>query len=152
MLKIRLTRVGKINSARYRVVVAEQKNAVKGKFIEILGHYNPTSKPSEIVINKERALFWIERGAQASDTVNNLMCDLGFLPKKNKIEKKFSKQFSKKQIKEGVDKKPNEEEKKDETSESIEPTEETKEEASDTETKEVEAEAEAEETTDLEKK
>ena len=106
MLKIRLTRVGKTNSARYRVVVAEQKKAVKGKFIEILGHYNPTSNPSEIVINKERALFWMERGAQASDTVNNLMCDLGILDKKAKIEKKFAKKFTKKQIKEGADKEP----------------------------------------------
>lgn len=102
MLRIRLTRVGKTNSPRYRVVVAEHSKAVQGKFIEILGHYNPTAKPKEITINAERANFWIERGAQASDTVNNLMFDLGILTKGKKVEKKFAKKFTKKQIKEGV--------------------------------------------------
>jgi len=89
MLKIRLTRVGKKNSPAYRVVVADSKRAVQRKFVEIIGHYNPTTKPKEVVIDKERALFWIGNGAQASDTVNNLMVDLGILEKKvNKIYKK----------------------------------------------------------------
>lgn len=89
MLKIRLTRVGKKNSPAYRVVVADSKKAVQRKFIEIIGHYNPTLKPKEIVIDKERALYWIGNGAQASDTVNNLMVDLGILEKKvDKIYKK----------------------------------------------------------------
>jgi small subunit ribosomal protein S16 len=91
MLKIRLTRVGKRNSPAYRVVVAEQKKAVKRKFIEIIGHYNPISQPKEIVIKKDRALFWIGQGAQASDTVNNLMCELGILDKSKKIVKVFAK-------------------------------------------------------------
>ncbi|MEI7792766.1 MAG: 30S ribosomal protein S16 [Candidatus Berkelbacteria bacterium] len=91
MLKIRLTRVGKKNSPAYRVVVAEQKKAVKRKFIEIIGHYNPISQPKEIVIKKDRALFWIGQGAQPSDTVNNLMCELGILDKSKKIVKVFAK-------------------------------------------------------------
>ena len=91
MLKIRLTRVGKKNSPAYRVVVAEQKKAVKRKFIEIIGHYNPISQPKEIVIKKDRALYWIGQGAQASDTVNNLMCGLGILDKSKKIVKVFAK-------------------------------------------------------------
>jgi small subunit ribosomal protein S16 len=106
MLKIRLTRVGKKNSPAYRVVIADKKRAVKGKFIEIIGNYNPTLKPKQIVIDKDRALFWMERGAQASDTVNNLMCDLEILPKKNKIKTTFGKKFTKKALKEGADKKP----------------------------------------------
>ncbi|MFA4995543.1 MAG: 30S ribosomal protein S16 [Patescibacteria group bacterium] len=106
MLRIRLTRVGKKNSPAYRVVIADSKRAVKRKFIEIIGHYNPTLNPKEIVIDKERALFWIGNGAQPSDTVNNLMCDLGILNKKDKVNKVFGKKFSKKDIKEGKDKEP----------------------------------------------
>lgn len=106
MLTIRLTRVGKKNSPAYRVVVADKKRAVKGKFLEILGNYNPTLKPKTVVINKDRALFWIDRGAQPSDTVRNLMCDLSILDKKEKTKKVFGKKFSKKAIKEGADKQP----------------------------------------------
>lgn len=101
MLRIRLTRVGKKNSPAYRVVVADKRRAVKRKFIEIIGHYNPIQTPKEIVINKERALFWMQNGAQPSDTVNNLMCDLGILDKKAKVNKVFGKKLSKKAIKEG---------------------------------------------------
>ncbi|MFA6963795.1 MAG: 30S ribosomal protein S16 [Patescibacteria group bacterium] len=96
MLKIRLTRVGKKNSPAYRVVVAEQKKAVQRKFIEILGNYNPVLKPKQLVIDKERALFWMSQGAQPSDTVNNLMVDLGILSKDKKIKKVFGKATKKK--------------------------------------------------------
>lgn len=105
MLTIRLTRVGKKNSPSYRVVVADKKRAVKRKFIEILGHYNPTLTPKELKIDKDRAIFWIGNGAAPSDTVRNLMCDLGILPKKDKINKVYGKKFSKKAIKAGDDKK-----------------------------------------------
>jgi small subunit ribosomal protein S16 len=94
MLKIRLTRVGKKNSPAYRVVVAEQKRAVQRKFIEILGHYNPIMKPKQLVIDKERALFWISQGAQPSDTVTNLMCTLGYLPKENRVKKTLVKSIA----------------------------------------------------------
>lgn len=103
MLRIRLTRVGKKNSPAYRVVVADKRRAVKRKFIEIIGNYNPTMKPKTIVIDKDRALFWINLGAQPSDTVNNLMCDLGILDKKDKINKVYGKKTSKKAAKEGGD-------------------------------------------------
>jgi len=110
MLRIRLTRVGKKNSPSYRVVIADKRRAVKRKFIEIIGHYNPTLNPKEIVIDKERAIFWMDNGAQPSDTVNNLMCDLGILAKKEKINKVFGKKLSKKAIKAGpVEEKPEEE-------------------------------------------
>lgn len=102
MLRIRLTRVGKKNSPAYRVVIADKRRAVKRKFIEIIGHYNPTLTPKQIVIDKERALFWIGNGAQPSLTVNNLMCDLDILNKKDKIKKIFGKKLSKKATKEGA--------------------------------------------------
>lgn len=96
MLAIRLTRIGKKNSPAYRVVVADKKRAVKRKFIEILGHYNPILQPKQLEINKDRAGFWLGRGAQPSDTVRNLMVDLGILDKKiNKIYAKKSESAEK---------------------------------------------------------
>jgi small subunit ribosomal protein S16 len=104
MVVIRLTRVGKKNSPAYRVVVADRRRAVKRKFIEILGHYNPISKPKEIVINKDRALFWMSQGAVPSDTVRNLMADLGILKKSEKVNKVYGKEKKKKEAKEGAEK------------------------------------------------
>lgn len=106
MLVIRLTRVGKKNSPSYRVVVADKQRAVKRKFIEIIGNYNPTLTPKQLVIDKDRALFWIGRGAQPSDTVNNLMVNLGVLPKEKIINKVYGKKLTKKAIKEGPAAKP----------------------------------------------
>lgn len=104
MVVIRLTRVGKKNSPAYRVVVAEKRRAVKRKFIEVLGHYNPISKPKEIVIDKERALFWISQGAMPSDTVRNLMADLDIIKKSDKVKKVYGKEKKKKEMKEGASK------------------------------------------------
>jgi len=101
MLVIRLTRVGKKNSPAYRVVVADKKRAVKRKFIEIIGNYNPTLTPKQVVIAKDRALFWIKLGAQPSDTVRNLMCNLEILPKEDRIKKVYGKKQTKKAIKAG---------------------------------------------------
>ncbi len=96
MLVIRLTRVGKKNSPSYRVVVADKRKAVKRKFIEILGNYNPTANPKTLVIDKEKSLRWIGLGAQPSDTVNNLMCQLEILPKSKMIKKVYGKKTKKK--------------------------------------------------------
>lgn len=96
MLRIRLKRVGKKNTPVYRVVVADQRKAVKRKFIEILGYYHPAATPKQVVIDKDKALRWLSQGAQATNTVNNLMCDLGILPKKEKISKVFGKKTKKK--------------------------------------------------------
>ncbi len=71
MLVIRLTRIGKKNQPAYRVVLADKKRAVQGKFIEILGSYNPKSKAK--VFKAERINYWISKGAQASPTVHNLL-------------------------------------------------------------------------------
>lgn len=107
MVVIRLTRVGKKNSPAYRVVVADRRRAVKRKFIEVIGHYNPTLKPKEVVIDKERALFWISKGAMPSDTVRNLMADLDILKKSEKTKKVYGKEKKKKELKEATEgKKP----------------------------------------------
>lgn len=85
MLKIRLSRIGKSNSPIFRLVVAEKTRAVKRENLEILGLYNPTKKDNKFSANKERVLFWISKGAQPSETVNNLLCDFDILPKKDKL-------------------------------------------------------------------
>jgi small subunit ribosomal protein S16 len=73
MLVIRLQRVGKKNQPSYRIVLAEKTAPVKGKFIEILGNYNPRLKMKSF--KKERVLYWLSQGAQASPTVHNLLID-----------------------------------------------------------------------------
>jgi len=71
MLVIRLTRVGKKNQPAYRVVLTEKGNPVKGKFIEILGSYNPRLKAK--AFKADRIKYWLSKGAQASPTVHNLL-------------------------------------------------------------------------------
>lgn len=71
MLKIRLKRIGKKHQPSFRVVVQERRSKLKGKFIDDLGFYNPTSK--KITIDAEKVKKWIASGAQASGTVHNLL-------------------------------------------------------------------------------
>jgi small subunit ribosomal protein S16 len=90
MLKIRLTRRGKKKQPVYRIVVAEHTMPVKGKFIEMLGFYNPRSK--EIGLNKEKIEKWLKNGAKPSDTVAMLL-------KKNNIKVPEEFQKAKKYVK-----------------------------------------------------
>ena len=71
MLVIRLTRVGKKNQPAYRVILAEKTSPVRGKFIEILGSYNPRSKQK--ALQADRIKYWLSKGAQASATMHNLL-------------------------------------------------------------------------------
>jgi small subunit ribosomal protein S16 len=71
--KIRLQRKGKKGSPYYHVVIADGRAPRDGKFIERIGIYNPVSKPAEIDINFDRALYWLQAGAQPTDTVNALL-------------------------------------------------------------------------------
>ncbi len=73
MLAIRLTRTGAKKKPHYRVVVIEKERARDGRFVEILGHYNPTAKPIELKLDQERIQYWISKGAQPSPTVSRLM-------------------------------------------------------------------------------
>lgn len=77
MLRIRLSRVGKKNKAQFRVTVAEARRAPTGRFIEILGHYDPHTK--EKAFNKERIEYWISKGAKPSATINNFLVDAGII-------------------------------------------------------------------------
>jgi len=73
MLKIRLQKTGKKNSPSYRIVLCEHTSPPQGKFIEILGFYNP--RLNQKGFKKERIEYWILKGAQASPTVHNLLVD-----------------------------------------------------------------------------
>ncbi len=72
MLKIRLQRIGRKNDPSFRVVLTDSKNSTKsGKFLEIVGTYNP--KAGEKVFNIDRIKHWISKGAQVSDTLHNFL-------------------------------------------------------------------------------
>ena len=73
MLKIRLSRCGKINSPDYSIILCDSRVAAKGKFIEKLGKYNPKAKPLVFTANKERIDHWVKKGAQLSDRMIALL-------------------------------------------------------------------------------
>ena len=77
MLKIRLRKTGARHQPSYRVVVADSRAARDGAFIDYLGHYNPRTEPPTVVIDEEKALDWIRKGAQPSDAVRQLLRTLG---------------------------------------------------------------------------
>lgn len=72
MVRIRLRRVGSRNQASYRVVVADNESPRDGRFIEIVGHYNPRTEPSTIVLKDDRIYYWLGVGAQPTESVDGL--------------------------------------------------------------------------------
>jgi small subunit ribosomal protein S16 len=95
MLKIRLQRIGKKNDPSYRIALVEHTTSPHGKFIELLGSYNPKLKEKKF--DKERIEYWLAKGAQASPTVHNLLVNEKIIsgekvkawkPKKKKGEEK----------------------------------------------------------------
>lgn len=79
MLRIRLRRTGQKHQPSYRLVVADQNARRDGDFVEIVGHYNPRSEPTEIVVNEERVKYWLGVGAQPSDTVHRILHTQGLI-------------------------------------------------------------------------
>lgn len=72
-VSIRLRRTGTTKRPSYRVVVTDSRSPRDGRFIEIIGHYNPLSDPPTVKIDRARAQAWISKGAQPSNTVKRLM-------------------------------------------------------------------------------
>jgi small subunit ribosomal protein S16 len=72
-VRVRLTRVGSKKNPIWRVVVSDQRSPRDGRFIETIGHYNPQTEPSTIVIDEERFQHWVSRGAQPTNTVKQLV-------------------------------------------------------------------------------
>ena len=73
MLSIRLRRAGATRKPHYRVVVADSREPRDGRFVEVLGHYDPRKSPAVVKIDTERTEYWIGKGAQPSDTVRSLL-------------------------------------------------------------------------------
>jgi small subunit ribosomal protein S16 len=76
-LKIRLRRMGRRNAPTYRIVVAEALAPRDGRLTDSIGHYNPRTEPATLVVDRARALHWIERGATPTETVKSLLKKAG---------------------------------------------------------------------------
>lgn len=79
MVRIRLRRVGAKRQPSYRLVVADRENPRDGRFIEIIGQYNPRTEPASIAIDEARALHWLKVGAQPSQPAERLLKTVGTL-------------------------------------------------------------------------
>ncbi len=94
-VKLRLTRMGKKKQPTYRVVAIDSRTKRDGEYIELIGTYNPLTKPATVKLDEEVALKWLSTGAIPSDTVKNLFKEAGIMKKfadsKNKPAKKVSK-------------------------------------------------------------
>jgi small subunit ribosomal protein S16 len=113
MVKIRLSRLGRKKRPSYRVVIADDRAPRDGAFIEIIGHYNPLTDPATIVIDAEKALNWIGKGAQPTERVSVLLARLGIIEKPTKkhtekLAKKLAEEKAEKPTKK-PEKKPKEE-------------------------------------------
>lgn len=80
MIKLRLRRMGKKKQPHYRIVAAETRWPRDGRFLEIIGYYNPRTDPYTLEVNVERARWWLEHGAQPTETVRALLVRAGVLP------------------------------------------------------------------------
>lgn len=78
-VKIRLRRLGAKKAPFYRIVVADSRYPRDGRFIEEIGYYDPMKDPAEVKVDAEKALKWIENGAQPTETVKNLLKKNGVL-------------------------------------------------------------------------
>ncbi len=81
MLRIRLRRVGARKQPSYRLVAADIRSPRDGAFVDIIGHYNPLTNPETVVIKEEKALHWLEQGAQPSATAARLLTKAGIMEK-----------------------------------------------------------------------
>ncbi|MEI7707209.1 MAG: 30S ribosomal protein S16 [Chlorobium sp.] len=79
MVKIRLKRAGRKKLPVYQIVVADARSPRDGKFLEVVGHYEPTAKPHAVTIKKDRIIYWMQTGAQPTATVNSLIRTTGLL-------------------------------------------------------------------------
>ncbi len=77
VVRIRLTRMGSKKKPFYRMVAANSEAPRDGKFLEIIGTYNPLKEPAEIVVDREKLVKWIKRGAQPTSTVKSLLRNKG---------------------------------------------------------------------------
>ena len=80
-VKLRMTRMGAKKRPFYRIVAADSRSPRDGRFIEVLGTYNPCTNPAHVNLKEEEILKWLNTGAQPSDTVRNLLSKQGIMKK-----------------------------------------------------------------------
>ena len=85
MVVIRLRRTGKTKQPSYRLVVSDKRSPRDGKFIEIVGHYNPVRQPKELVVKNDRVRYWLGVGAQPSETIVRLLKQVNVLDGEGKV-------------------------------------------------------------------
>lgn len=81
MVKLRLTRMGAKKAPSYRIVAADSRAPRDGRFIEIVGFYNPRVNPAEIKIDEEKVMNWLNKGAQPTETVKAILSKAGVIKK-----------------------------------------------------------------------
>ncbi|MFA5602153.1 MAG: 30S ribosomal protein S16 [Bacilli bacterium] len=86
-VKLRLKRMGAKKRPFYRIVAADSRSSRDGRFIEILGTYNPLTEPAEVKIDEEKVLKWLKTGAKPSDTVRDLLSKEGIIKKFSDLKK-----------------------------------------------------------------
>lgn len=87
MVRIRLRRVGRKKQPSYRVVVADSHSPRDGRYIEVIGFYNPRTQPATMQVKEDRALYWLSVGAQPSDPVRRILDKLGTLGRFERLSK-----------------------------------------------------------------
>jgi len=100
MVKLRLTRVGKRKQPSYRLVAANSRAPRDGRFIEILGHYNPMVEPATLVLKEERIMDWLNKGAQPTEAMKRLLVRDGLWKKFSGDEHKYPAPVKKEAAKE----------------------------------------------------
>ncbi len=86
-VKIRLMRMGAKKSPFYRLVVADSRSPRDGRFIEQVGHYDSTTEPAVVKIDEDKAIAWLQKGAQPTDTVKSLFSKAGILKKWDELKR-----------------------------------------------------------------
>jgi len=86
VIKLRLRRTGAKKRPSYRIVAAEHSFPRDGRFIEIIGHYDPLTEPATVKVDEERARHWLSVGAQPTDTVRGLLTRAGVIAVKPSVE------------------------------------------------------------------
>ncbi|GAB4575067.1 MAG: hypothetical protein Kow0077_24730 [Anaerolineae bacterium] len=87
MVRIRLRRVGSKKQPSYRIVVADSRSPRDGRYIEVIGYYNPRTEPATMEVKEDRALYWLNVGAQPSDTVSYILTEIGTLARFERLRK-----------------------------------------------------------------
>jgi len=87
MVKLRLRRVGAKKQASYRIVATDSRSPRDGRFIEVIGFYNPRTEPETVQLKEDRALYWLSVGAQSTDAVTRLLKKMGTLDRFERLKK-----------------------------------------------------------------